>query len=70
VMEIALGYIEPLESATSARDRLIALGYLRIDEDTPEQFTAAVLEFQRQSELESTGELDDDTLDALEKEIG
>jgi hypothetical protein len=70
VIEFELGLVAPLEFDGGIRERLVALGYLDGEDGTDEGFAAALREFQTDHELERTGELDDDTLDALEEAYG
>ena len=69
--ELGINHLDPVDTIAGAQARLLALGYpidLReLGERTP-YGVRALRDFQRDAGLEPTGELDDATIAALEKE--
>ncbi|MEZ4324197.1 MAG: peptidoglycan-binding domain-containing protein [Polyangiales bacterium] len=70
VYTVSLGTLNPASNVTGAKQRLRNLGFYRgaIDASLGPDFGAAVALFQLTRDLDQTGELDSDTLRALEGE--
>lgn len=69
-IELAIGHLDPVDHEDGARARLRNLGYVVPDgADDPDgkSLTRAVRLFQKEHELDPTGDLDDATLDKLQE---
>jgi hypothetical protein len=66
---VRVGGLDPIEERSGVVQRLSNLGYLPKTPEVPAAYVAQALRrFQRDHDLEPTGELDAKTKDALEKE--
>ena len=65
--DVHLGHLDPLNEGAGIRGRLENLGYYPGADDDDDLFAQAVDEFQRDNDLERTGELDDATRDTLSR---
>jgi len=70
VYPLKLGHLNPISSTSGIKERLHNLGYLCEDrsEEITDQLKEAILLFQQEHELTTTGEIDQPTIDKL-KEI-
>lgn len=67
-IELAIGHLDPVDHEEGARARLRNLGYLvrsSADDEGGASLAKAVRRFQKQHDLDPTGELDDATWDML-----
>jgi hypothetical protein len=64
---LRFGFLHPIETRSGVKQRLKNLGYLReqIDQEVSDGFRWALVEFQRDHQLEETGEADEATLAKL-----
>ncbi|WP_437332162.1 peptidoglycan-binding protein [Sorangium sp. So ce394] len=68
---LAVGDLGPVNSLSGARGRLLALGYAeRQGSAMDEHLRAALIRFQTDQELTPTGEIDQATIEALERAYG
>ena len=67
--EFSLGHVDPVETMSGVRQRLINLGYNCApgDGDIDDELTSAIKEFQRKTKLNDTGNLDGATRDKLKR---
>jgi hypothetical protein len=71
VFDIRVGYLNPVSEDSGIEGRLANLGYLRSDEAvTPEARASALLAFQHHQGLPETGEVDEQTRDAIRTRHG
>ena len=68
--DVAVGALDPIDTPTGWRGRLVNLGYLESDESDPRELQAAVEEFQCDVRLPLTGKMDDRTRAKLLVEHG
>ena len=70
--DFTLGALDPIDSITGLKQRLENLGYDcgEVNGNLDEETRMAVAQFQEHNDLEPTGETDQNTLDALEREHG
>ena len=68
--DVAVGALDPNDTPTGWRARLVNLGYLESDESDPRELQAAVEEFQCDVRLPLTGKMDDLTRAKLLLEHG
>jgi hypothetical protein len=67
---LALGYVDPIDTDTGVRDRLVNLAYLDRGDTEPGALRDALRALQRAHGLPATGTIDDPTRAALVKEHG
>lgn len=71
MFQFDLGHLDPVEERAGQVERLRGLGYLEDGGDvSDERVLAALAQFQRDNELDPTGEPDGDTRDALKEKFG
>ena len=63
--ELQFGYLDPVTEEAGVRDRLKNLGYLSSVKASDDDYRAAIRMFQREYDLEDTGEMDKATQDKL-----
>jgi N-acetylmuramoyl-L-alanine amidase len=70
--DLSLGHIDPITAVTGVQGRLMNLGYDcgMIDGDLSPRTVAAIRAFQEKAGLQSTGQIDQATRDALQREHG
>ncbi len=71
VFEFDLGHLDPVEAPQGLVERLRGLGYLEDSNEVSEKrVSAALMQFQRDNNLNLTGKPDKDTRDALVDKFG
>jgi hypothetical protein len=65
VMRLDIGHLDPATAASGVRARLEHLGYLDPGDASPQGLTKAIADFQKDHDLEETGELDSESFKQL-----
>lgn len=70
--ELQLGGVDPIDTVSGVKGRLLGLGYYRgaVDNELDQEVKQSIRLFQQNSDMEPTGELDDATRDKLKSVFG